>query len=51
MSELVAELRERTAQVARGGGERARRAAPPRGKLLARERIDRLVDPAARSSS
>ena len=42
---LVAELRERTAQVARGGGERAVERHRSRGKLLARERIDRLVDP------
>ncbi|HEY8406365.1 MAG TPA: carboxyl transferase domain-containing protein [Gaiellaceae bacterium] len=45
MSELVAELRERTAQVARGGGERAVERHRSRGKLTARERIDRLVDP------
>ena len=51
MEELVAELRERTAQVARGGGERAIERHRSRGKLPARERIDRLVDPARRSSS
>jgi acetyl-CoA carboxylase carboxyltransferase component len=45
MTGLVAELRERTAQVARGGGERAVERQRERGKLLARERIDRLVDP------
>jgi acetyl-CoA carboxylase carboxyltransferase component len=45
MSELVAELRERTAQVARGGGERAVERHRSRGKLTARERIDRLIDP------
>src|SRR5437660_1552434 len=45
MEELVAELRERTAQVARGGGERAVERHRARGKLTARERIDRLVDP------
>jgi acetyl-CoA carboxylase carboxyltransferase component len=45
MQELVAELRERTAQVARGGGERALERHRSRGKLTARERIDRLVDP------
>ena len=44
MQALVAELRERTALVAAGGGERSG-AAPLRGKLPARERIDRLVDP------
>jgi acetyl-CoA carboxylase carboxyltransferase component len=45
MEELVAELRERTAQVAAGGGERAIERHRSRGKLLARERIDRLTDP------
>jgi acetyl-CoA carboxylase carboxyltransferase component len=45
MAELVAELRERTAGVARGGGERAVERHRSRGKLTARERIDRLVDP------
>src|SRR5207247_3341057 len=42
---LVAELRERTAQVARGGGDKATERHRARGKLTARERIDRLVDP------
>jgi acetyl-CoA carboxylase carboxyltransferase component len=45
MTALVAELRERTAQVARGGGEKAVERHRSRGKLTARERIDRLVDP------
>src|SRR6187401_1612625 len=45
MEELVAELRERTGQVARGGGEKATERHRSRGKLTARERIDRLVDP------
>ena len=45
MQALVAELRERTAQVARGGGERSVERHRSRGKLLARERIDLLVDP------
>src|SRR5436190_13798803 len=45
MEELVAELRERTAQVARGGGEKALERHRSRGKLPARERIDRLLDP------
>jgi 3-methylcrotonyl-CoA carboxylase beta subunit len=45
MEELVAELRERTALVARGGGEAAMERHRSRGKLPARERIDRLVDP------
>jgi acetyl-CoA carboxylase carboxyltransferase component len=45
MEELVAELRERTGQVALSGGERAVERHRSRGKLTARERIDRLVDP------
>jgi 3-methylcrotonyl-CoA carboxylase beta subunit/propionyl-CoA carboxylase len=45
MAALVAELRERTAEVARGGGETAVERHRSRGKLPARERIDRLVDP------
>jgi len=45
MEGLVAELGERTALVARGGGERALERHRARGKLTARERIDRLVDP------
>ncbi|HET7352917.1 MAG TPA: carboxyl transferase domain-containing protein, partial [Gaiellaceae bacterium] len=45
MEELVAELRERSAQVASGGGEKAMERHRSRGKLPARERVDRLVDP------
>jgi len=45
MAALVAELRERTAAVARGGGERATERHRGRGKLPVRERVDRLVDP------
>src|SRR3954447_17602761 len=45
MAGLVAELRERTAKVARGGGEQSVERHRSRGKLTARERIDRLVDP------
>jgi acetyl-CoA carboxylase carboxyltransferase component len=45
MEELVAELRERTAQAAAGGGETAVERHRSRGKLLARERIERLLDP------
>jgi 3-methylcrotonyl-CoA carboxylase beta subunit len=45
MDGLVAELRERSAEVARGGGEKATERHRSRGKLTARERIDRLVDP------
>ena len=42
---LLEELRARSALVAAGGGERAVERHRSRGKLLARERIDRLVDP------
>src|SRR6188508_2773273 len=45
MEALVAELRERSSQVARGGGEKALEKHRSRGKLTARERIDRLLDP------
>jgi acetyl-CoA carboxylase carboxyltransferase component len=45
MEELLAVLRERTAQVARGGGEKALEKHRSRGKMTARERIDRLLDP------
>jgi 3-methylcrotonyl-CoA carboxylase beta subunit len=42
---LSAELRERLSRAALGGGEKARARHVERGKLLPRERIDRLVDP------
>src|SRR5438094_6245754 len=45
MEELVAERRERSGQVDRGGGEAALEKHRSRGKLTARERIDRLLDP------
>ena len=45
METLVRELRERTAVVAQGGGEKAVERHRSRGKLTARERIDLLVDP------
>ena len=45
MEALVAELRERTELASRGGGERAVERHRERGKLTARERVDRLVDP------
>ena len=44
MRELVAELRERLAAVRLGGTEAARAKHEGRGKLLVRERIDRLLD-------
>ena len=45
MQSLVAELRQRTADVAQGGDEQALEKHRSRGKLTARERIDRLCDP------
>ncbi len=45
MEELVAELRERTEEVTRGGGPAALEKHRSRGKLTARERIDLLLDP------
>lgn len=42
---LVAELRERAARIALGGPETARAAHLTSGKLLPRERIERLLDP------
>jgi len=45
MRDLVDELRERLATVRQGGSESARRKHTDRGKLLVRERVDRLLDP------
>jgi 3-methylcrotonyl-CoA carboxylase beta subunit len=45
LRELVAELREHLAVVRRGGSESARAKHTGRGKLLVRDRIDRLLDP------
>jgi 3-methylcrotonyl-CoA carboxylase beta subunit len=47
MAELVAQLRCRLALVREGGDERARQRHLQRGKLLVRERVDRLLDPGA----
>jgi 3-methylcrotonyl-CoA carboxylase beta subunit len=44
---LVAELRERQAITALGGGEAARAKHVARGKLLPRDRVERLLDPGA----
>ncbi len=43
----VATLRERLATAALGGGERARERHVARGKLLPRDRVDALLDPAS----
>jgi acetyl-CoA carboxylase carboxyltransferase component len=42
---LLIELRERSEEAARGGGEKARRRHEERGKLPVRTRIERLLDP------
>ena len=46
MSALVDDLGSRTAQAARGGPERSRERHLSRGKLLPRERVERLLDTA-----
>jgi 3-methylcrotonyl-CoA carboxylase beta subunit len=45
MPELVAELKKRLATVRLGGSESARARHVQRGKLLVRDRVDRLLDP------
>ena len=45
MRALVADLRDKLAQVAGGGGEASRAKHAERGKMLARERVDLLIDP------
>src|SRR6476620_3818822 len=45
MKALVDELRERLAVARRGGSESARKKHTDRGKLLVRDRVDRLLDP------
>lgn len=45
LRELTAQLRERLARVREGGPEHARDRHTGRGKLLARDRVDRLLDP------
>ena len=45
MRELVDELRERLAVARAGGSEAARTKHTDRGKLLVRDRVDRLLDP------
>ncbi len=45
LRELSEELRERLARVREGGSESARKKHTDRGKLLARDRVDRLLDP------
>ncbi|HEX9211649.1 MAG TPA: carboxyl transferase domain-containing protein [Bradyrhizobium sp.] len=45
MRGLVADLRDKLSQVAGGGGEASRNRHTSRGKMLARQRVDLLVDP------
>ena len=45
LRDVVAELRDRLALVRQGGSEAARKKHTDRGKLLARDRVDRLLDP------
>jgi len=45
MRALVADLRTRLAEVAAGGGESSRARHTARGKMLARDRVDLLLDP------
>ncbi len=45
MEALVSELRQKTAQAAKGGSERARNKHTSRGKLLPRDRVELLLDP------
>jgi 3-methylcrotonyl-CoA carboxylase beta subunit len=45
MRELVEDLRERLARARQGGSEAARTKHTDRGKLLVRDRVDRLLDP------
>ena len=43
--ELLGELKSRAEEARRGGGEKAKRRHEERGKMPARDRIDRLLDP------
>ncbi|NNE57319.1 MAG: methylcrotonoyl-CoA carboxylase, partial [Hellea sp.] len=45
MGSLVADLEAKVATIAEGGSERARKKHLDRGKLLPRERVERLLDP------
>lgn len=44
MQSLVYDLKQKAEQIALGGGEAARQKHLARGKLLARDRIDQLID-------
>src|SRR5437763_4555232 len=45
MGKLVADLKEKMARAALGGDEKSRKRHTDRGKLLPRERVERLIDP------
>src|SRR5207249_382687 len=45
MGKLTAELKEKMARAALGGDEKSRKRHTERGKLLPRERVERLIDP------
>src|SRR5260370_6057880 len=45
MAALVGELKSRQAVAALGGDERSRKRHTERGKLLPRDRVERLIDP------
>nr|WP_255536437.1 carboxyl transferase domain-containing protein [Pacificimonas pallii] len=45
MADLLVDLREKSEMIAKGGNERARTRHTDRGKLLPRERVERLLDP------
>src|ERR1700752_2877196 len=45
MRSLVAELRDKLKEVSGGGGETSRKRHTSRGKMLARDRVDLLIDP------
>src|SRR6266508_3927348 len=47
MRALVQDLRAKTREVSQGGGQAARDKHLARGKLLPRDRVDRLLDPGA----
>jgi 3-methylcrotonyl-CoA carboxylase beta subunit len=49
MERLLEELREHTSKAALGGPEASRQRHVDRGKLLPRDRVERLLDPAAPS--
>ena len=47
MESLVGDLRDKVSAIKQGGGEVARQRHTSRGKMLVRERIDKLIDPGA----